>query len=49
MAVIPLVPGKTVVTTEQAFEAAGGRSGNALLIRNFDAEQLTANAPNFEL
>lgn len=46
MAVIPLVLGKTVVTTERAFEDAHGRQGNALLIRNFDNEQLKADAPN---
>jgi deoxycytidine triphosphate deaminase len=46
MAVIPLVLKKTVVTTEQAFEDAQGRQGSALLIRNFDDEQLKDNAPN---
>jgi dCTP deaminase len=46
MAVIPLVLGKTVVTTEQAFEDSEGRQGSALLIRNFDNEQLKENAPN---
>lgn len=46
MPVIPLVVGKTVVTTEQAFEGTGGRNGTALLIRNFDDKQLQANAPN---
>jgi deoxycytidine triphosphate deaminase len=46
MAVIPLVLGQTVVTTEQAFENAGGRQGRALLIRNFDVTQLRNDAPN---
>ena len=46
MAVIPLVLEKSVVTTEQGFETAGGRNGKALLIRNFDKEQLKATSPN---
>jgi dCTP deaminase len=49
MPVVPLVQGKTVVTSEQAFEAKGGRSSGALLIRNFDAAQLmddSAGSPN---
>jgi dCTP deaminase len=46
MAVIPLILGQTVVTTEQAFENAGGRHGEALLIRNFHAQQLQQGAPN---
>jgi dCTP deaminase len=46
MAVIPLVPGKSVVTTEEEFEERGSRHGSALLIRNFDRTQLLAGAPN---
>ena len=46
MAVIPLVPGRTVVTTEEAFQATGGRGGTALLIRNFDGTQLADGMPN---
>jgi hypothetical protein len=46
MPVIPLIVGRTVVTTEREFDSAGGRNGNALLIRNFDSDQLQQNAPN---
>jgi dCTP deaminase len=46
MGVIPLIPGQTVVTTEQGFQNAGGRQGGALLIRNFHDQQLQQNSPN---
>jgi dCTP deaminase len=46
MSVIPLVVGQTVATTEQAFEAAGGRQGSRLLIRSFDTAQLAGDAAN---
>lgn len=46
MPVIPLIVGRTVVTTEREFDSAGGRNGNALLIRNFDSKQLGQTAPN---
>lgn len=46
MSVIPLVVGQTVATTEAQFDKASGRQGRALLIRNFDNTQLSAEAPN---
>jgi dCTP deaminase len=46
MSVIPLVVGQTVATTEADFEKSGGRQGRTLLIRNFDAEQLSGQQPN---
>lgn len=46
MAVIPLVLGRTVATSEEDFQSRGGRNGSTLLIRNFDVEQLVGTAPN---
>lgn len=46
MAVIPLVPGKSVAKTEEEFERRGARRGSTLLIRNFDATQLSPGSPN---
>lgn len=46
MAVIPLVPGKSVARTEEEFESRGARHGTTLLIRNFDATQLAPSVPN---
>ena len=49
MSVIPLVtsgPNRTVVTTEEEFQVAGGFAGNSLLIFNIDATQLGANECN---
>jgi dCTP deaminase len=49
MAVIPLVPqgeAKTVVDIEQAFAAAGGLEGHAILIKNLDRTQLSENEAN---
>lgn len=45
MAVVPLVLGQTVVTTEEEFQAADARQGTSLLIRNFDRKQLNGNNP----
>jgi len=46
VAVVPLVLGQTVATTEKAFEDRGGLHGSTLLIRNFDATQLSGDEPN---
>jgi dCTP deaminase len=46
MSVIPLALGHTVVTTKEAFEEFGARQGSALLIQNFDEDQLLAGSPN---
>jgi len=49
MSVIPLStrgPYPTVVTTDEQFEAAGGRQGARLLIRSFDDLQLGPDTPN---
>ena len=46
MSVIPLVVGQTVVTTKGDFEQSGARQGNALLIQNFDEDQLLPGSPN---
>jgi deoxycytidine triphosphate deaminase len=46
MSVIPLALGQTVVTTKEHFDHSGGRHGTALLIQNFDEDQLVAGSPN---
>jgi deoxycytidine triphosphate deaminase len=46
MAVVPLVPGKSVARTEEEFEHRGARHGSTLLIRNFDSTQLSPGDPN---
>src|ERR1035438_10449742 len=46
MSVIPLALGQTVVTTKEEFDQSGGRNGSALLIQNFDEDQLGAASPN---
>ena len=46
MAVMPLVPGKSVARTEEEFERKGARRGSTLLIRNFDTTQLSPRSPN---
>ena len=46
MAVVPLVPGKSVAKTEEEFERRGARRGSTLLIRNFDGAQLSPGTPN---
>ena len=46
MAVVPLVLGKSVASTEEEFEQRGARRGSTLLIRNFDSTQLVPNSPN---
>lgn len=46
MAVVPLVPGKSVARTEEEFERRGARHGSTLLIRNFDSTQLSPGTPN---
>jgi dCTP deaminase len=46
MAVVPLVPGKSVAKTEEEFERRGARRGSTLLIRNFDSTQLLPDSPN---
>ncbi len=45
MAVVPLVVGRTVVTTEEAFQHAGARDGECMPIRGFDETQLSAGEP----
>ena len=46
MAVVPLVVGQSVVTSDDDFEQRLGRRGSSLLIRNFDARQLKPGRPN---
>ncbi len=46
MAVVPLNLGRSVATTEVAFQERGGRRGSTLLIRHFDDEQLRETMPN---
>jgi dCTP deaminase len=46
VAVVPLVPGQSIVRTEEEFERRGARRGSTLLIRNFDDAQLLPNTPN---
>ena len=45
MAVIPLIVGRTIVTTEEAFQDAGARDGGCLLVRGFDHTQLSIEEP----
>jgi dCTP deaminase len=46
MAVVPLVPGKSVARTEEEFESRGSRRGSTRLIRNSDDTQLLPDFPN---
>jgi dCTP deaminase len=46
MAVVPLIPGKSVARTEEEFESRGARRGSTLLIRNSDGTQLLPDSPN---
>jgi len=46
MSVIPRALGQTVVTTKEEFEQSGAHRGSALLIQNFDEDQLLAGSPN---
>jgi deoxycytidine triphosphate deaminase len=46
MAVVPLIPGKSVARTEEEFESRGARRGSTLLIRNCDGTQLLPDSPN---
>ena len=46
MAVVPLIPGKSVARTEEEFEQRGARRGGTLLIRNFENTQLLPGSPN---
>jgi dCTP deaminase len=46
MAVVPLVVGQSVVTSDDHFERRMGRRGSSLLIRNFDVRQLQPGRPN---
>ena len=45
MVVIPLIVGRTIVTTEEAFQVAGARDGECLLVRGFDHTQLSIEEP----
>jgi deoxycytidine triphosphate deaminase len=46
MSVVPLKLGESVVDTEDAFQAASGFEGNALLIFNLDKPQLSSTSSN---
>jgi deoxycytidine triphosphate deaminase len=46
MSVVPLKLGESVVDSEDAFQAASGFEGNALLIFNVDKAQLSGTSSN---